>query len=215
MGFIYKITNNINGKVYIGQTIKTIKKRWQQHICNSSKPYFQQIVLYKAMKKYGKENFYIEPIEEIDNSQLDEREKYWIKYYNSYKNGYNSTIGGKATTLYELDEEQIIFDYYNLKTARKVAKKYNVDHAVIDGILNAHNIPHFSQRQYNGQRVKCFKDGIEYSFDSIVDCAQFLIDNDPNIKTKKVHTAKQYISDIINNRPNKPTTYYGWNFCKE
>lgn len=76
MGYIYKITNNINGKVYIGQTIKTVEKRFRQHINNSNKPYFSQIILYKAMNKYGIENFSVEKIEEIDNSLLNEREKY-------------------------------------------------------------------------------------------------------------------------------------------
>lgn len=215
MGFIYKITNKINDKVYIGQTSKTIKKRWQQHKCNSSKNYFGQVVLYQAINKYGIENFVIEPIEEIDNSQLDEREKYWIKYYDSYNNGYNATLGGKDITLYDLDEEQIIADYYKLKTGRKVAKKYNVDHGVIDQILNKNNIPRFSQKEYNGQPVKCFKGEEEYSFNSLVDCAQFLINHDHNIRTKKIRTVKQYISDIVNHRADKPKLYYGWNFCKE
>ena len=57
MGRIYKITNDINNKVYIGQTIKTLTKRWQQHKCNSTKEYFKQIVLYKAFKKYGIEHY--------------------------------------------------------------------------------------------------------------------------------------------------------------
>ena len=95
MGRIYKITNDINNKVYIGQTIKTLTKRWQQHKCNSTKEYFKQIVLYKAFKKYGIEHFHIEEIEEVENDLLDEREKYWIQYYNCYgNNGYNATIGG-------------------------------------------------------------------------------------------------------------------------
>ena len=67
MGRIYKITNDINNKIYIGQTIKTLTKRWQQHKCNSTKEYFKQIVLYKAFKKYGIEHFYIEEIEEVEN----------------------------------------------------------------------------------------------------------------------------------------------------
>jgi len=54
-------------------------------------------VLYKAFNKYGIENFTFEEIEQVDNSILDEREKYWIEYYDSYFNGYNSTLGGRAT----------------------------------------------------------------------------------------------------------------------
>ena len=84
MGFIYKITNTINQKCYVGQTVKTLEKRFSQHKNNYTKPYFQQIVLYKAFKKYGIENFTFEEVEEVSNELLDEREKYWIKFYNSY-----------------------------------------------------------------------------------------------------------------------------------
>lgn len=76
MGSIYKITNTINNKVYIGQTIKPVEKRFQQHKNNYTKPYFSQLVLYKAFNKYGIENFTFEEIEKVDNNMLDEREKY-------------------------------------------------------------------------------------------------------------------------------------------
>ena len=46
-----KITNDINNKIYIGQTVNTIEKRWRQHKCNSTKEYFSQVVLYKAINK--------------------------------------------------------------------------------------------------------------------------------------------------------------------
>ena len=51
MGYIYKITNTLNGKIYIGQTVKSLQKRFTQHKNNSNKPYFSQIVLYKAFNK--------------------------------------------------------------------------------------------------------------------------------------------------------------------
>ena len=98
MGYIYKITNKINGKIYVGQTIKNYEERFRQHRLNYNKEYFSQIVLYKAFKKYGIENFSFEMIEEVEREKLDEREKYWIEYYNSYvKNncGYNITFGGQ------------------------------------------------------------------------------------------------------------------------
>ena len=52
MGRIYKITNDINNKIYIGQTIKTLTKRWQQHKCNSTKEYFKQICKGQRFQKY-------------------------------------------------------------------------------------------------------------------------------------------------------------------
>lgn len=94
MGYIYKITNSINGKLYIGQTRKTIKERFQVHIKNAQKHINRY--LYDAMNKYGYDNFIPSLIEECEDSLLDEREIYWIAFYNTTdKNiGYNMTIGG-------------------------------------------------------------------------------------------------------------------------
>lgn len=96
MGYIYKITNKINNKVYIGQTKRDIKVRFWQHKTDSNKKDF---VLYKAMRKYGKDNFYIEIIEKCENDLLNRQEKYWISFYNSYNKGYNSTIGGETSSM--------------------------------------------------------------------------------------------------------------------
>lgn len=92
---IYKITNTINNLVYIGQA-KDINRRLIAHRCIEHSPnaleYNNQI--HTAMRQYGIENFKFETIEECPIESLNEREKYWIAYYNSYKNGYNGTEGG-------------------------------------------------------------------------------------------------------------------------
>lgn len=96
MSCIYKVTNNINGKVYIGQTVRTPRDRWRQHVqdaYNESKC----LHLCAAILKYGEENFTVEAIEFCPQDQLDEREIYWIKQYNSQEEGYNITAGGKGT----------------------------------------------------------------------------------------------------------------------
>ena len=93
MGYIYKIWNEDNDKLYIGQTSIGIKARWSQHLKNYLT---NDAVIYRAMRKHGAGIFHIEEIEECDNSILDEREIYWIAYYDSYKNGYNSKPGGTA-----------------------------------------------------------------------------------------------------------------------
>ena len=85
MGIIYKITNISNNKIYIGKTIYSLNHRWQQHLniaFNKNRPSYNY-KLYKAIRKYGKDNFIIETLEDIDNSLLNEKEIYWIKYYNS------------------------------------------------------------------------------------------------------------------------------------
>lgn len=87
---IYKITNKINGKSYIGQS-NNIERRFQEHQTKGS---ISRIPLDIAIKKYGKENFSYEIIEECDISKLNEREAYWIQQYDSIINGYNCSVGG-------------------------------------------------------------------------------------------------------------------------
>ena len=95
MGFIYKITNDINDKVYIGKTIRTLPIRWREHLSD-----YKEIQetdnrpLYSSMLKYGVNHFTIYEVEECPDELLNEREKFWIAFYDSYENGYNATKGG-------------------------------------------------------------------------------------------------------------------------
>ncbi|MCM3387359.1 GIY-YIG nuclease family protein [Ureibacillus chungkukjangi] len=97
-GVIYKATNKINNKVYIGQTVQQFKVRKQRHIrdaLNNGKTVFC-----RALRKYGIENFVWEVVDYGENKDdLDQKEIYWIKFHNSFLgnegcNGYNMKIGG-------------------------------------------------------------------------------------------------------------------------
>jgi group I intron endonuclease len=86
---IYRITNKVNGKFYIGKTTKPVEQRFKTHIYNSKK---QNTYLYRAMRKYGSNQFIVELLEIINNKQdLDTREKYWIQKLSPH---YNMTTGG-------------------------------------------------------------------------------------------------------------------------
>ena len=90
---IYKITNNINEKIYIGQTINSIEHRFRQHCQNKSK----YSLVYNSIKKHGKENFTIEQIDSaLSLDEINEKEVYWIKFFDSTnrKFGYNLRTGG-------------------------------------------------------------------------------------------------------------------------
>lgn len=105
IGYIYKITNKINGKVYIGQTSKTIEERWKRHIIDTKRKDRKNSAIQNAILKYGKENFSIEEIEKCDISELNNREIYWIAFYDSFHNGYNCTLGGDGSRVIQLDEK--------------------------------------------------------------------------------------------------------------
>ena len=194
MGYIYKIQNKINDKIYIGQTVASPQRRWTQHKNNIKRDYLQHIALYKAMNKYGIENFTFEVLEEVSNNLLDEREKYWIKNFNSYgKNGYNMTLGGRCTKLYNWDELEIIELYYKEKSARKVAKIIGCDHSTIDKILNANNIPRFSIAQQISKRIVLEKDD-KYLFETTSDAAKWLIETGKT-RSKNFRSIRQQISE--------------------
>lgn len=139
---IYKITNKLDGKCYIGKTSRTIEKRWREHRnqVKSKKTYY----LHYAIKKYGEENFTIEIIKELNclvPAHLNHAERYFIKKYksNDPEFGYNMTLGGdgfeaghetsrqhrkrislKKIKFYELPE--------NREITRKALKKYYKEH---------------------------------------------------------------------------------------
>lgn len=104
---IYKITNTLNNKCYIGQSID-IKTRWAQHIFEGKRN-TKKGKLYSAMFQDGIENFTFEVIEECNKNLqiLNEREKYWIHYYDSFHSGYNSTIGGQGEDSWTYDPDLI------------------------------------------------------------------------------------------------------------
>lgn len=90
---IYQITNEVNGKFYIGKTTKTIEERFRKHLYESRYERSNSY-LYKSMKKYGVKHFTIKVIEcQVDETKLDERERYWIEKLNPH---YNLTPGGEG-----------------------------------------------------------------------------------------------------------------------
>ena len=111
---IYKIEYLINGKVYIGQSTD-IKERWANHKRvifenNKRSEIKKRYPLYLAFKKYGIKNFSFEILEECSLEELDTKEQFYIKKYNSYidfpnSNGYNLTLGGDGTQ--KVTKEQI------------------------------------------------------------------------------------------------------------
>lgn len=102
-GSIYIIRNTINDKVYIGQTTQTVGVRFTNHKMASRTG--EDTKFYRAMRKYGEDKFYVQLLEKVEIKNLNDRERYWIKYYDSYYNGYNSTLGGDQP--YRMNQEEI------------------------------------------------------------------------------------------------------------
>ena len=122
---IYKFTNKRNGKSYIGQSID-IEARKKTHLtrafCNTKSNREYNKVFYRALRKYGIENFDFEILAICKKEELNDLEKYFIKLYNTDKKGYNEDEGGQ-TFLYEHDGEKhpnhklTEIDVYNIREA--------------------------------------------------------------------------------------------------
>lgn len=98
MGYIYKIINTVNNKIYIGKTEETIERRFYEHKLNVKTGY-KRSRLYSAMKHYGVDKFIAEELDHSDSSdELCEKERYWIKTLNSQdpEAGYNIAPGGEG-----------------------------------------------------------------------------------------------------------------------
>ena len=229
MGYIYKITNDINDKIYIGQTVNNLSIRFSQHK-NRLKEYieknFTNQPLYNSMKKYGISHFFIELIEECSNEELDIREKYWIAQYNTYYNGYNATIGGEGVTKYDYDKiyQRLISD--DKLTCTQIAKEFNCCLQTISNVAHTYGIDlnkrmslqkkeqaHTNKNLSNNSKIVNQYDlngNFIQSFSSIKEAGRWLV-KEKNVNFDSATTA---ISRACNHPEKSKTAYkYIWKFA--
>ena len=215
MPYIYKITNSINGKIYIGKTSSSIEERWKEHKKDSTKEYEKHRPLYRAMNKYGIENFSVEELEKCDTDKIAcEREIYWIEYYGSFKNGYNATIGGDGKTYINY---KIVYETYKqLKSCKKVAEKLNIDRGYVGLILKNLGVqleqPIESLQNLNKPKMINMYDLQEnylQTFSSVSDAAKWCVEN--NYSKKLTSGIRAHISECANGK--RKTAYqHKWRY---
>ena len=140
MGYIYCITNLINNKRYVGKTTNSIEERFKEHCSDSQRERCNKRPLYDAMNKYGVENFKVEQLEYVeDDSQLSDKEIYWIKELDTYgSKGYNASKGGDGTILYDYNE---IIELAKLGySSSQITEKLGCCADVIYKVLKAHDV---------------------------------------------------------------------------
>lgn len=152
MGIIYKVTNQENGKIYIGQTIQTLNERKNKHYYKARQEEYTTHFI-NALRKYPEEVFIWEIIDEAETQEaLDEKEKYWIAYYNSVEEGYNTKDGGQTIVVTDKFLEQCgsyPFYAFDLKgnklgeflNQREFSRQYGVGKGDIYRML--HNQTHY------------------------------------------------------------------------
>ena len=161
---IYKITNKITNKVYIGQSVD-IRRRWNAHISilnetNNNKKE-KTTALHQSILKYGIDNFSFEIVELCTQDKLNEREKYWIEQYNSYLKGYNETLGGEAFQFYPEYVDQVIdLLQHTDKTYQEIAEITNTS---VQSIGNINRGISFRDDSLNYPLRTCTRSVIQYS----------------------------------------------------
>lgn len=202
---IYKVTNQINGKIYVGQSVD-IEARFRRH---KSGPFNEKDTsfhshFYSAIRKYGLQNFVFEIVEECAQKDLDEREQYWIAHWDSYNpaKGYNETKGGAGShglrtklTGQEVKEIQHLLKNTTLSQS-DIGNKFGVSQRLISGI-NSGDSWHDDLIVYpirvgrGGKGVKnhyyCIECGKEVSSATAQRCEE----------------CARKLSRVVNNRPNR------------
>lgn len=144
-GYIYKIYNDINDKIYIGQTIASIKDRWHGHMSAALNENKSKSALYNAMRKYGRDKFHIEEIasyirntkQELIDVLNSEEQKYIYEYksltsqngYNFEKGGNNKRVPGRKVHKYDLDLNYIC----SYESCEEAGRQNDIDGCTIYG----------------------------------------------------------------------------------
>lgn len=193
MAFIYVITNQVNGKRYVGKTThNSINKRWKEHIKDSKNRKYNKRPLYNALNKYGIENFIIEQLEECSIETLEERELYWIDKLNTYHSGYNATKGGDGKNLYGYKE--IASKYLELQHQQKTADYFGCTRETVKKICEYYKIPiktsHQINKEKSGKPVMMLDKStneVLNTFNSLKEASMFCIGN---------YSGRTHISDV-------------------
>ena len=207
MAYIYKITNNINNKIYIGKTEFSIEKRFAEHCSDAFRDRNEKRPLYAAMRKYGIENFEISLIEETNSPE--EREIYWISYYDSYKNGYNATLGGDGKKY--IDYDLVVETYLKLLNIKQVANKLNLDAGHVSHILKSQNIQIIVPKSKKCKAINQYdkNNKLIRSFYSCGEAARWLFSQ--NISQAKIGTITNKITDCCRGERKSAYGFY-WQF---
>lgn len=219
-GHVYIIKNDINDKVYIGQTARDILIRFHEH-CWDSRYISYPSELHNAIKNIGLKHFYIETIEETELKDLDERQKYWIKNYNSSVDGYNKNTA-KVKSCVKIVENEMVFNNieelsdnitkytsWNYKNIYNILSKiintdktfcgyhfiFDEENFLTDEITIEDWIITLNMRN-QGKKIHCVQ--LEKDFKTSAEAANYILENDLYLGTSK--KPFQHLISIINNQ---------------
>ena len=197
---IYKFENLINHKVYIGQSVD-IEKRYAAHLRRYST---EDTVFYRAIRKYGIDNFSFSIIEVCDKDKLNDREIFWIKFYDSYNNGYNMNSGGDNSEQSLKFDENFVNNIIKIlletnMSYEEISKKYNISIGRISEI-NTGKVGNKEGVKYplreRKKKTYCIKCGKE-----ITKGSQYCTSCFAKQKRKVERPDRETLKDLIRNTP--------------
>lgn len=214
MAYIYKITNDINGKSYIGKTEFSIDKRFKEHCKDAFRERMNQRPLYRAMNKYGIEHFHIELLEETDNPE--ERECFWIEKLGTFgNNGYNATLGGDGKKY--IDYNLVVATYKEIQEINKTAELLGICVDSVSDILHQKEVEVLTTQQVltnkYGKITNMYdlEDNFLRSFPSTNEAARYMVAN--NLTGCKHTTIKQHITEVCTGR-RKTAAKFKWKYAE-
>lgn len=199
IGFLYIITNKINGKQYVGKTYMELSKRIAIHTQDSKR--YPNRPLYRAINKYGEENFIYVEVGRYEEGSLEKEEIWLINKLDTYKNGYNATLGGDGKRYFECPDQIVINLYHNLGQVKLVAEELNCSTDTISLVLKRNKIN-------TSITIKTTLVEKQLQFNSLREAARYLIENDYTTNTDEgsVGTKIKYVLQ------GKKKTAYGFHW---
>lgn len=208
MTTIYKITNTITNKVYVGQTTKTLKERLKQHIHDSRRKKYQNRALYKDFQKYGIEAFTISALETCDDADALEREEFWITQLDAFNNGYNATKGGVGKRYIDYDE---ILNLWNEGYAvTEITKMTGYGYDGVSDFLRSTNV---SSKEIKDRYVNLCKHPVA-QIDMVTNEILQVFDSVKSAKRALEISHSGHIADVCNGKRKSASGYF-WKYVNE
>ena len=211
MAFIYVITNDANGKQYVGKTNNSIEERFREHVSDSKRRRCEKRPLYAAMNKYGVEHFSIEVLEECNAENSSEREMFWIQALNTYGHtGYNATLGGDSKHYYDYNE--LSQAYLELGTVKAVCDKYNCDRHTVQVACKENGVKILSGQDYSRINYSKKVNMIDRETGEVLKVFSSI--SEAILAVTGSHAGHSHIADVCKGR--RKTAYgYKWEYANE
>ena len=224
MPHIYKITNKVNSKIYIGKTSHTtIEQRFKEHLNDAKKPNIINRPLYKAINKYGSGNFAIELIETVEtDEEACKREEYWINHYRTYIgfsdcNGYNATLGGDGKQYIDKRLIKEALQHCSFKTVEEIAKDIGCCKDLVYDVARQNNIKLKTTHDIMRDKLKKQINQIDLltgkilnTFESVQEACTYLKEKDATIHSE-LNAMRSMISQCANGKKSKAFGF-GWEY---